>query len=648
MGKKTDHSKVPEYDAKVVGPIDKRRCHDLVFLIIFIAFWVGMVIVAQTAIKFGDPNKIIQPRDTWGNYCGSGPKNSSGIDLRDKPNLYYFNPISPGMLPAVCVKECPSTTGMASASNAVCTYGITPTDITLAVHIASLKCAPVVFNSNPILGRCIPLGATGDLLNLLNETSSKVPGGELLGATTQMSQVFISDVIKSWQFLVGSVFTSVFVTFLWLFLLRFVAKVIVWATILLVNLIFLGLAGLLFSYWKQYENYYYNGTDAGHDSDNVKNMFTAAKYGCYVCLGLFGVMLLLTLIMRKRIRVAVEIIKESARAVAKMPFIMFFPLFIWAAIAVLFVYFLYILLYTASIDDFSGSIEINQFGQTFRDKYIPVYLNLYHIFGFLWTFNFLLGLNQLTIAGGFATYYWTLDKRAIRKFPVLRSLWRGVRYHLGSVAFGSFLIAVVQMIRVILWFIGRKVKKTKIKCLMCIIACIDCCLAAISKIIKWINKNAYIKIAIDGKSFCRSCATAFGLIIRNGLKLIAVDLVSDFVLLLSKLVITAMNVMLFYGFFWWKQKDLQIQLIYAPLIIIAVLSYVVATGLLSVYSMGIDTIFLSFLEDSERNDGSPEKPYYMSDSLKKIIHVSNKAMEESKKKKSGKVAPAPASAVQEY
>ena len=31
-----------------------------------------------------------------------------------------------------------------------------------------------------------------------------------------------------------------------------------------------------------------------------------------------------------------------------------------------------------------------------------------------------------------------------------------------------------------------------------------------------------------------------------------------------------------------------------------------------VYSMAVDTLFLCFLEDLERNDGSLEKPYFMS------------------------------------
>ena len=35
--------------------------------------------------------------------------------------------------------------------------------------------------------------------------------------------------------------------------------------------------------------------------------------------------------------------------------------------------------------------------------------------------------------------------------------------------------------------------------------------------------------------------------------------------------------------------------------------------------MAVDTLFLCFLEDLERNDGTPEKPYYMSKNLRKIL-----------------------------
>ena len=35
--------------------------------------------------------------------------------------------------------------------------------------------------------------------------------------------------------------------------------------------------------------------------------------------------------------------------------------------------------------------------------------------------------------------------------------------------------------------------------------------------------------------------------------------------------------------------------------------------------MAVDTLFLCFLEDLERNDGSQQRPFYMSKSLKKIL-----------------------------
>ena len=37
-----------------------------------------------------------------------------------------------------------------------------------------------------------------------------------------------------------------------------------------------------------------------------------------------------------------------------------------------------------------------------------------------------------------------------------------------------------------------------------------------------------------------------------------------------------------------------------------------------VYAMAVDTVFLCFLEDSERNDGTPERPYFMSKGLQEV------------------------------
>jgi len=64
-----------------------------------------------------------------------------------------------------------------------------------------------------------------------------------------------------------------------------------------------------------------------------------------------------------------------------------------------------------------------------------------------------------------------------------------------------------------------------------------------------------------------------------------------------------------------------------PTIIITIGAYFLASCFFSVYEMAIDTLFLCFLEDSEKNDGSPEKPFFMSKRLMKILGKKNKIEE---------------------
>ena len=49
-----------------------------------------------------------------------------------------------------------------------------------------------------------------------------------------------------------------------------------------------------------------------------------------------------------------------------------------------------------------------------------------------------------------------------------------------------------------------------------------------------------------------------------------------------------------------------------PTVLITLAAYLISSCFFSVYEMAIDTLFLCFLQDSEINDGSREKPFYMS------------------------------------
>jgi hypothetical protein len=53
MGEKGSPEKKP------VGIAKNRGCTDIPFLILFIAYWIGMWIVAGVALKSGDPERLM-------------------------------------------------------------------------------------------------------------------------------------------------------------------------------------------------------------------------------------------------------------------------------------------------------------------------------------------------------------------------------------------------------------------------------------------------------------------------------------------------------------------------------------------------------------------------------------------------------------
>ena len=90
----------------------------------------------------------------------------------------------------------------------------------------------------------------------------------------------------------------------------------------------------------------------------------------------------------------------------------------------------------------------------------------------------------------------------------------------------------------------------------------------------------------------------------------------DFLLFVGKMVIVAgagtLSYFVFHGWFPEIAGDLPtLNFFFTPLIFITIGTYFIASSFFGVYAMAVDTIFLSFLQDLNQNDGSPEKPYIM-------------------------------------
>lgn len=170
--------------------------------------------------------------------------------------------------------------------------------------------------------------------------------------------------------------------------------------------------------------------------------------------------------------------------------------------------------------------------------------------------------------------------------------------------------------------------------------CCKCCLWCLENVLKFINRNAYIMVAIYGRNFCKSARDAIKLLATNPLRALVLDRVTDFVLFLGRLMITSSVGVLGFYFFshsfyidpnFKKYFAPELHYYWVPLICVIVGSYFISKTFFTVFEMAVDTIFLCAMKDLSVNDGTEQKPYLMSKKLLKILDVKNKPIEDTKK-----------------
>merc|ERR1712054_217832 len=103
-------------------------------------------------------------------------------------------------------------------------------------------------------------------------------------------------------------------------------------------------------------------------------------------------------------------------------------------------------------------------------------MGFYYIFGLFWALEFGTAFTQFVLAYSVVIWYFTPvaedgGKQSVL-FPTVRAAKVCAQYHLGSIAFGSFLIAVCRLINLILSILakegeasGNKIQEIMAKCL---------------------------------------------------------------------------------------------------------------------------------------------------------------------------------------
>lgn len=147
---------------------------------------------------------------------------------------------------------------------------------------------------------------------------------------------------------------------------------------------------------------------------------------------------------------------------------------------------------------------------------------------------FIISCQDFVVAGAVTRWFFTRSRSSLR-LTVFKSFWQLVRYHLGSISFGTLIVLIVRILRTNISETGGCWKP---------LACIcQSFFHLIEEFLKTFSKNAYIIISLDGSSFCVAGKRACCLVSKNFMGIAAVQTVGDFVLFLARVFVVILSVL---------------------------------------------------------------------------------------------------------
>ncbi|XP_062311188.1 choline transporter-like protein 5-A isoform X2 [Osmerus eperlanus] len=642
----------------------------MIFILVILAY----IALGTVAWLHGDPRKVIHPTDSYGHFCGQ-----KGTPNANKAILFYFNILkcaNPAVLinlqcptTQMCVSRCPDRfatyTEMHLQQHLLnrasweyyrqfCKPGFNNPSKPVSQVLRDEDCPSMIFPSRPFLQRCFPDFITlNGTLTVANQTAFKdaldtarsvtelrdaANGITGLVDTRELGVKIVEDYASSWSWILIGLVIALVVSLVFILLLRFTAGLLLWFTILSVLLVVAY--GIWHCYWvlvglREQPGADVTIVDIGLQTDvHVYLQLSQTWLIFLVSLGVTEASMLLMLIyLRRRVRVAVALLREASKAISYIMSTLFYPIITFFLLAVCISYWAVTAVFLASSGEAIYKVMAPEpncsyanrtcnpetfnrtnispacagaqctfafyGGETPYHRYLFL-LQLCNLLVFLWLVNFTLALEQCSLAGAFASYYWARRKpHDIPPCPLFSSFSRAIRYHTGSLAFGALLLAVVQLVRVLLEYLDQKLRCSTSAPARFLLCCLKCCFWCLERFIRFLNRNAYIMVAIYGKNFCTSAKDAFCLLMRNVVRVAVLDRVTDFLLFLGKVLISGGVGVIAFLFFTKKIPIVQeevpsLNFYWVPLLTVVFGSYLIAHGFFSVYAMCVDTLFLCF------------------------------------------------------
>lgn len=282
-----------------------------------------------------------------------------------------------------------------------------------------------------------------------------------------------------------------------------------------------------------------------------------------------------------------------------------------------------------------GTITVSSYEfQTKSVDYSSAVANMLWImvFGYFWIMAFLLSCNEFVIVVSAASWYFSdKDKPDDDGIPGDAEVWKGFvwipRYHFGSLALGSLMIAIVWIIRAVFEYVAKKVQDAAgnngfTKCLLC---CVRCCLDCFDRFIRYLTRNAYIYMAISSESFCSSALNAFILMLKNSAKFAFVEGFADVFMMIAKVCISVLSTATSLLIMKWTLTDTPVSSPILPALLILAIALVVSGIFISIFDAAANTILQCYLIDKDitKQKGAHLEPTHVPKTLRRFLKEQN-------------------------
>ena len=378
-------------DSEFSGPITKRRCTDVSFLIIFIICNLGLIGISTYIIIKGDPSRLSKGFDIRANTCG--------LDQLSEKRFMFF-PNSSDTDWSLCIEACPYY----FYDNYYCIYDRDDTE----KYYPEWGCFDA-YETTAYGFFCIPAKkGRSKIMNYLSEPMQVIKRAS-------------GDIYLAWDSILIGYCSSMTIGLIYLFLLRIaiIAKTLVIITVAFITLLVAGLSFLFFQTGKRALNQDcgdYGPVDPDYCSYSAYKLYYGLAISASI---LFSIYMFRVLKKYPNFKIGYQMIELTSKPLKVMKELAIFPLaqiLVGNGILLMLIVIIGWNMSTSTRTKIRSDYIPGGKSYVLKFTALENYMLAFNVFMSIWWCSFIVDLGKFVMSGGVSTWYFSREKSVLYVF----------------------------------------------------------------------------------------------------------------------------------------------------------------------------------------------------------------------------------------